>query len=194
MNSTTFLNLGYVFNEIYLFFHGIYIFLASDSFSFRLHIFLTVFSIFFIIIILYCSVRMLEIRKKEHAHMHDEIHEYAHAHAKAQEKKHHVVNERWEAVLNYLSSQNPSDWKLAVIESDSMLEDLTDLLEFQGETLGEKLKLVSKDRFKTLDDAWEAHLIRNRIAHEGLKFDLSQREAQRIVALYEKVFIEFGHI
>ena len=194
MNSPTFLNLGYVFNEIYLFFHGIYAFVSSDSFSFRLHVFLTIFSIFFIIIILYCSVRMLEIRKKEHAHLHNEIHEYAHKHAKEKEKKNNVVNERWEAVLNYLSSQNPSDWKLAVIESDSMLEDLTDLLEFQGETLGEKLKLVSKDRFKTLDDAWEAHLIRNRIAHEGLKFDLSQREAQRIVALYEKVFIEFGHI
>ena len=64
----------------------------------------------------------------------------------------------------------------------------------RGENLGERLKSVGKDRFKSLDDAWEAHLVRNKIAHEGLKFDITKREAQRVIYLYEKVFREFGHI
>ncbi|MCX6757409.1 MAG: hypothetical protein NTZ44_00795 [Candidatus Nomurabacteria bacterium] len=158
------------------------------------HIILTILSLFFIIIISYCSVRMLEIRKREHEHLHHEIHEYAEKHTNKESKNGTPKNERWESVLKYLASSNMSDWKLAIIEADAMLEDLTDLLEFQGDNLGERLKSVNKDRFKSLDDAWEAHIVRNKIAHEGLKFEITQREAQRVIYLYEKVFREFGHI
>ena len=75
-----------------------------------------------------------------------------------------------------------------------MLEDLTDQLNLEGDNLGERLKSVDKEKFKTLDDAWEAHLVRNKIAHEGTQFELSQHEANRIITLYENVFREFGHI
>ncbi len=75
-----------------------------------------------------------------------------------------------------------------------MLEELTDELGFEGENLGERLKSTNKEKFKSLDDAWEAHIVRNRIAHEGLAYEITKREANRIVALYQNVFYEFGHI
>ena len=58
----------------------------------------------------------------------------------------------------------------------------------------EKLKMANQDNFPSLTNAWEVHTIRNKIAHEGLSFELSQHEAKRIIALYEQIFRQYGFI
>jgi ribosomal protein L14E/L6E/L27E len=63
-----------------------------------------------------------------------------------------------------------------------------------GDTLGERLKAVEQSDFDTIDKAWEAHKVRNKLAHEGGDFILTQREAKRIIALYKDVFDEFRMI
>ncbi|MCE9585331.1 hypothetical protein K8Q94_01785 [Candidatus Nomurabacteria bacterium] len=192
------LDLGHIFNSLFSLFRKIldFIFSIYSNQTFQIIFFILI--VFFVSIITYCTIRLFEIRKKEHHHLHEEIEEYAHKQAEklnaSTDKVSGVRNERWMHVLNYLSSENPSDWRLAIMESDSMLEDLTDRLEFEGENLGERLKSVNRDKFKTLDDAWEAHIVRNRIAHEGLRYEITKHEANRVVMLYENVFREFGYI
>ncbi len=155
-------------------------------------------AIFFIVIIFYCVIRMFEIRKKEHHYLEQEIAEYAHKQKekerKAQQNEEISKNPRWIKTLNYLFSEHESDWKLAVIEADSMLEDLLAQLGFKGETLGDKLKSTDQIKFRSLTLAWEVHTIRNRIAHEGTSFYLSQKEAKRVIAVYESIFREYGYI
>ena len=75
-----------------------------------------------------------------------------------------------------------------------MLEDLMKQLGFKGESLGDKLKSATQDKFHSLTSAWEVHTIRNRIAHEGAAFHLSQHEAKRVIAIYESIFREYGFI
>jgi hypothetical protein len=104
------------------------------------------------------------------------------------------LNKKWGNVLQYLFSMNAGDWKLAIIEADGMLEELMDQLGFKGENLGEKLKSTDQEKFKNLSSAWEVHIIRNKIAHEGSDFDLSQHEAKRVIALYEQIFRDYGFI
>ena len=208
--NPTYLNLEYIFNKILQFFNFIFgtgsssssssssttTTVVGSSLSF-LQFLMYVLAIFFIFLISYCFIRILEIRKREKEHLEHEIEEYAKHQAEKQQSLDGTGkfrNERWENVLGYLSSNNQSDWKLAIIEADSILEDLTDQLELDGGNLGERLKSSNKDKFKTLDDAWEAHLVRNKIAHDGSLFELSQHEANRIITLYENVFREFGHI
>ena len=155
-------------------------------------------AMFFLTIICYVIVRMLEIRAKEHKHLHHEIHEYAHNKAEYEKRLREEVggskNEHWGVVLNYLFSQHKSDWKLAIIESDTMLDGLLDQLGFHGESLGDKLKMANQENFPQLTIAWEVHTVRNKIAHEGLAFELSQHEAKRIIALYEQIFHTYGYI
>lgn len=153
---------------------------------------------FFLTIICYVIVRMFEIRKKEHNHLHHEIYEYAH-HKKERERKMRETsdvskNERWIKTLGYLFSQHNSDWKLAIIEADSMLEDLMNQMGFKGQSLGEKLKSATQESFHNLSIAWEVHTVRNRIAHESSAFELSQHEAKRLIALYEQIFRGYGYI
>ena len=102
------------------------------------------------------------------------------------------TNEKWEKVINYMNSNNPSDWRLAIMEADVMLEELLRTLGLHGDSVGEMLKSADQNEFSTLNDAWEAHKVRNAIAHAGTGFDLNERETKRVIALFEKVFQEFG--
>lgn len=101
------------------------------------------------------------------------------------------INDKWTKVIEHLNSNNPSDWRLAIIEADIMLDELLTSLGCHGESVGEKLKAIEPGDMRTLDAAWEAHKVRNRIAHAGSDFELNEREAKRIVALFESVFKEY---
>ncbi len=103
-----------------------------------------------------------------------------------------MINPRWAKVLDGLNSPNESDWRLSILEADIMLYDLLEKMSLPGETIGDKLKAVDPADFRTVNNAWEAHKIRNQIAHDGAEFKLTDREAKRVVALYMTVFEEFG--
>jgi len=198
--GTEWLNPDFLFNQGIDFVNQTSVFLNQNGpgiMSF-IHGVLFVFSCFFLFIMAYTIIRILEIRRKEHHHLQHEIEEYAHHQAEREKKASQgdeiSRNKRWIKTLTFLFSQHPSDWKLAVIEADSMMEELMNQLGFQGATLGDKLKSATQEKFRSLTRAWEVHNIRNRIAHEGGSFELSQHEAKRVVAIYEGIFREFGFI
>ncbi|MBX4195652.1 hypothetical protein KW796_01695 [Candidatus Parcubacteria bacterium] len=100
-------------------------------------------------------------------------------------------NERWEHVIEHINSPSAGDWRLAIIEADVMLDELLRAQGYHGDSLGEMLKGVEKSDFLTLDAAWEAHKIRNQIAHSGSDYLLNERDAKHVISLYESVFREF---
>lgn len=102
--------------------------------------------------------------------------------------------DKWQQILTHVHSENQAEWRVAIMEADIMLEEALSTLGYQGEGVGEKLKSVGEGELISLDVAWEAHKVRNRIAHSGTDFDLTQREAKRIISLYEIVFREVGAI
>jgi len=104
------------------------------------------------------------------------------------------VNPKWQKVTEHINSKNPSDWKLAILEADIILDEMLDKMGYHGETMGEKLKMIEPSDFTSLGSAWEAHKIRNLIAHEGSDFLINEREAQRVIRLFQEVFEEFKYI
>jgi endonuclease/exonuclease/phosphatase family metal-dependent hydrolase len=105
-----------------------------------------------------------------------------------------IMKQRWNRVVEHISSTADNDWKLAILEADIMLDEMLDRQGYHGESLGDKLKKVETADFDSINEAWEAHKIRNQIAHEGSAFMLSQRQAKETVGMYEKVFREFRMI
>jgi hypothetical protein len=101
---------------------------------------------------------------------------------------------RWARVMEQASDSRPEGWRLAVLEADIMLNELLDIQGYRGEKMADKMKQVDRAQFNSIDAAWEAHKIRNRIAHEGVSHELSSREARRVIGLYERVFREFRYI
>ncbi len=105
-----------------------------------------------------------------------------------------MINVRWEKIIAHINSNNESDWRLAILEADLILEEMLISMGYRGETIGEQLQEIEPSDFHSLNEAWEAHKIRNKIVHEGIEYQLSRREARRIISLYEKVFSEFKFI
>ena len=93
--------------------------------------------------------------------------------------------------MDQMSTGTPESWRLAILEADIMLNELLDLQAYKGETMADKMKQVDRANFNTIDLAWEAHKVRNRIAHEGAEHEINAREARRVIDLYERVFKEF---
>lgn len=196
--GSKYLNPDYLFKQEVGVSKGIFSIVTNENTIAIYHTVLYMLGIFFITIIFYSIIRVFEIRKKEHAHLHQEIEEYAHHHKEKEKAMAEGAmiskNERWRQVLFLLFSVSPNDWKLSVIEADAMLEVLLGELGFTGESLGDKLKTAGEKGFRNLDMAWEVHTIRNRIAHEGSIFSISHHEAKRVIAIYEQIFREFGYI
>jgi hypothetical protein len=148
-------------------------------------------SVFFIIAIIY-SVEKLRVLKKLDAIKYDMKVEPAFEDVKGQGND--DLASRWQKVTSLLNSDNQNDWKQAILEADTMLDEILSSLGYQGESIGEKLKRVQPGEFKSVQDAWDAHLVRNRIAHDGSAYQLTHHQANQTIQLYRKVFEEFYYI
>jgi hypothetical protein len=94
---------------------------------------------------------------------------------------------KFAVIQGYMSSTSEALWRIGIMEADNLLLETLRDKGYRGDGLGEMLKTAS---FKTIDLAWDAHKIRNRIAHEGSDFELTEREAKRGFMLYESVLRE----
>jgi hypothetical protein len=97
---------------------------------------------------------------------------------------------RWDKIAAHAESQNPNDWMSAIIEADIILGELLEKEGAVGGGVGEMLKSLTRGNLRTLDNAWEAHRVRNNLAHEGSSVLLNNREVKRVLALYQTVFQE----
>lgn len=102
-------------------------------------------------------------------------------------------NIRWDSILQSMTSDHPNDWRIAILEADIILNEILTKSGYTGDTVADKLKQVEISDFQTLENAWEAHKVRNKIVHDK-DFLLSKREAKRIMSLYQSVFEEFEFI
>lgn len=153
------------------------------------------FSLVFLAGLVYLHMRYGQLH---HEHEH-EMHAKAHAHGAHDGHTDESLYaphgaKRWSHVMKLMTEPHQSSWREAIVEADILLSELLQDLRLQGETIGEQLKSVNRLQFTTLDLAWEAHRIRNEIAHAGSAYDLTEREARRTIDLFRQVFEEFGYI
>lgn len=137
--------------------------------------------------VVYCTMRILQIRRAEWAQHRKAAHTVEHEDIPA-------TRMRWNRIMEHAQSADEHKWRLAILECDIMLNELLDLQGYKGETIAEKMKQVSRANFNTIDDAWEAHKVRNKVAHEGTEFHIDERTKNHVINLYQRVFKEFGFI
>lgn len=96
---------------------------------------------------------------------------------------------RWEEIKRHIDSGKEAQWKLAIIEADALVDGILEKAGYQGETMGEKLSLITKDQIQSLDGLWFAHKMRNQIVHDP-EFKASQSDAIEAVGKFEQVLKE----
>ncbi|MBU6214570.1 hypothetical protein KGM48_01880 [Patescibacteria group bacterium] len=139
-------------------------------------------SIIGLFMIIYSTVRIFELRKREEEYYGTVIL------APDAEAGGHP---RWEHIKELSEGSSPSEWREAIIEADILLDETLTRAGYAGESVSDKLKNADHVNFSSIQDAWEAHKVRNQIAHEGSRFDLTEQLARRTIARYETVFREF---
>jgi hypothetical protein len=95
---------------------------------------------------------------------------------------------KWNIVINYMEGKEEALWRIGILEADNLLFDILTDRGYSGLTIADKLREAN---FNTIDLAWSAHKIRNRIAHHGSQFVLSERIARNTLELYRSIFTEF---
>jgi len=177
----SFISLEYLFGRILEILTAIFNFVLTQTFT----IVFIIVGIIFVVLIINYAVKITRLRKEEHHELYKPV-----VAAVAPDR----INKQWERVLAHLESINVSDWRLSIMEADIMLDEAVKKMGLKGDTMGERLKNADRSTFKNLGSAWEAHLIRNKIAHEGSQFDVPHDEARRIIRLYKEVFTELNFI
>jgi len=181
-----YLNMEYVFNKVSEYTTPIINFITDPHTWTVAGIVSASLSIILLAIIIFCIVRMVEIQvfdKEEIAH---EIHTAL----LKQKERDRVSNPRWHYIQTLIESPNESDWRVAIIEADSMLEEILQEKGLSGSTVSELLEGAKESGYHSIQDAWDAHLVRNQIAHDGSEFALSQIEGRRVIRMFQNFFEE----
>ncbi len=143
-------------------------------------------SAIFLFLYVYASIHVEELYEEEDHHTRAEEEAYR------RKMMGGATSNRFNDMKDHISSENPNDWKLAIIEADIILDEALKRQGYAGTSLGERLRSISPSSMQTLDDAWEAHKIRNEIAHSGVDFVLTHKLARETIVRYERVFGELG--
>ena len=97
------------------------------------------------------------------------------------------IEKIWRKTVGRLDTGLESEYKLAVIEADTVLDDILRRMGFGGETLGERLGKITSATLPNIEEIKKIHQTRNNIIHDP-DYRLSLDEARKVVLAYEKAF------
>ena len=148
-----------------------------------------VLSLIFLVGFIYSKIRLTQMYEIMEQNVKDEEAMWAARHEAPDTR-----NARWDNIQQKVAENSPESWRIAIIEADIMLDETLTQAGYVGQSLGEKLKTANPQSFTTIQDAWEAHKVRNEIAHTGSDFVLTQKTAKETLLRFERVFKEFDVI
>jgi|SRR3989344_395557 len=99
----------------------------------------------------------------------------------------------WRELRSRLETASDADSPMLIIEADTLVDRALKGMDLPGVTMGERMKALEDQRFAYIQDLWDAHKLRNQIAHEGAK-DIHYSDALYAIEKYEKVLRELGVI
>lgn len=185
-----YLNIEYIFSKIVEYAKPVIAVLSDPHTWSTVGVISVILTIIFLFIIIFSLVRMVEIQIYDKKEIEHEIHN---ALLKEKERERNA-NPRWHYILTLVESPNDSDWRVAIIEADSMMEEALKDSGLSGTNVSELLEGAKGSGYRSIQDAWDAHLIRNKIAHDGSDFPLSQVEARRVIKMFQNFFEEMNII
>ncbi len=101
--------------------------------------------------------------------------------------------EEWDKITAKSASEDENERKFAIIAADTLIEKILSLAGYEGENLGERLKKIEPSDLDSLNNLWEAHKVRNRIAHEA-NYRLSKEDAKSALKNFESALRELEFI
>jgi hypothetical protein len=91
-----------------------------------------------------------------------------------------IFQTRWDNLLNLINTENPDNWKAAVLESSVMLNEVLEIIGYEGETLGKKLSNLIPEQLENLETIKQANEVKNEIVKNS-EYKITKEEAEKLV-------------
>ncbi|KPJ71550.1 hypothetical protein AMJ50_01500 [Parcubacteria bacterium DG_74_3] len=96
---------------------------------------------------------------------------------------------KWRKITNRLNTGLESEYKLAVIEAEKMLNEALEKMGYPEQSLGEKLDKLTKDTLPNISQVREANKIQNNVVRDP-DYRLTLEQAKSVVLTYEQALHE----
>ncbi len=96
------------------------------------------------------------------------------------------IKERWKEAKEHTESSMDSERVLGIIEADDILKEVLDYFGYKGDTLLDKLILLSESIIPNIEGVKNSHQRVREAAHNP-NIDISREEAKGIISVYEAV-------
>ena len=96
---------------------------------------------------------------------------------------------RWETILSRLESENPSQYKVAILEADVFAEEILEILGYHGSNMKDRLDHMKDYDVESKDELITGHAVRNRIINEP-HFEPTREEAEATLRHFSNFFKE----
>ena len=102
------------------------------------------------------------------------------------------LRQKWENIKKRLGTEDSSQYKIAIIEADDLIIDLITRMAYPGENTAERLANINPGQIENIEDIRKAHLVRNRIVHDG-GFAVTKEQAEETLAIYGE-FLKYHEV
>ena len=97
------------------------------------------------------------------------------------------IGKQWRKLVARLETGNEAEYKLAIIEADTILDETLKKMNLKGESLDERLQGVTSVMIGNSEGLKNAHQIRNNLVYDP-DYRLSLAEARRVLDEYAAAF------
>lgn len=95
------------------------------------------------------------------------------------------MTKKWAAIERRLESGNPSEYKVAIIEADSLVNDIVKELGYEGDDMAKRLDRMALLQPEDAETLRSAHQIRNRIVFEQ-DFSVDRTQANEVLETFKE--------
>lgn len=99
---------------------------------------------------------------------------------------------RWLAIEQSLTREQPVSSHMAILNADKLVDQALKERGYGGQTMGERMK-SAKQIWSNRNAIWEAHKLRNQIAHEP-DANVTYESARRALAGFKQALKDLGAI
>lgn len=97
------------------------------------------------------------------------------------------ITRQWNKIAGRLKAGIESEYKLAIIEADDLMDASLKKMGYVGQTLEEKLGKLTSATLPSIEQVYEVHRLRNDIVHDP-DYRLALDEAQKTLDVYHRAF------
>lgn len=104
-----------------------------------------------------------------------------------------IARARWDEIQQSLERTGFTEYKIAVIEADALVDYVLKTYGYPGETMGDRMRAVTPTHVPSIDSLWTAHKIRNEISH-NTAHAIDERQAKKALDIFKRALEDLDAI